>query len=133
MPEVPQITSETAWQMLLDDESSLLVDVRTPTEWQTVGVPDTSEIGRPTRFVSWTNEQGNPNPYFADQTTDGVDPDTPILLLCRSGVRSNAAAELLISMGFSQAMNIVGGFESPQDPSAGWKAQKPSTVYNDSL
>ncbi|MFT7650854.1 MAG: rhodanese-related sulfurtransferase [Candidatus Poriferisodalaceae bacterium] len=133
MPKIPQITCKTAWQILLDDENSLLVDVRTQTEWLTVGVPDTSEVGRPTRFVSWTDEHGSPNPHFADQVTDGVDPDTPLLLLCRSGARSNAAAELLISIGFNQAMNIVSGFESPQDPSAGWMAQKPSTVYDDSL
>ena len=131
MQKVPQITSETAWQMLLDDENTLLVDVRTEAEWRTVGIPDATETGRPARFVSWTDEQGVPNPHFADLTTDGVDPDTPILLLCRSGARSNAAAELLISMGFSQAMNIAGGFESPQDPAAGWKAKKPSTTYNE--
>ena len=119
--------------MLLDDEESVLVDVRTATEWRTVGIPDTSETGRPARFVSWTDEQGIANPYFADQTTDGLGPDTPILLICRSGVRSNAAAELLINMGYTQAMNVMGGFESPQDPAAGWKAHKPSTEYHDNL
>jgi len=132
MTEIRQITSETAWQTLLDDEKSVLVDVRTESEWRNVGVPDTSSIGRPTRFVSWTDEQGVANPYFADQVTDGIDPDTPILLLCRSGARSNAAADLLLSMGFTQPMNIAGGFESPQHPDAGWKAQKPSTTYDPS-
>ena len=47
MPEIPQITSQTAWQLLLDNENSLLVDVRTETEWQAVGVPDPSETGPP--------------------------------------------------------------------------------------
>jgi len=64
-----------------------------------------------------------------DVATDGVDPDAPILLLCRSGARSNAAAELLISAGYSQAMNIAGGFESPQSPGNGWKDSQPSTDY----
>ena len=133
MPEIRQITSETAWQMLLDDDKTMLVDVRTESEWRTIGVPDTTEIGRPARFVSWTDEQGVPNPYFADRATEGLGPDTPILLLCRSGARSNAAAELLISMGYTQAINVAGGFESPQDPTAGWKAQNPSTDYHDNL
>lgn len=133
VPEIPQITSKAAWQMLLDNEESVLVDVRTQTEWRTIGIPDTTETGRPARFVSWTDEQGTPNPYFADRTTDGLNPDTPILLLCRSGARSNAAAELLISMGYTQAMNVAGGFESPQDPSTGWKAQNPSSNYHESL
>ncbi len=130
MPEIRQITSEMAWQMLLDDDKSLLIDVRTETEWRNVGIPDTSQIGRPARFISWNDEGGDPNPAFAALATDGVDPDAPILLLCRSGARSNAAAELLTSMGFTQAMNIVGGFESPQDPAQGWKATQPATQYN---
>jgi len=133
MPEIPQITSKQAFQKLLDDEKALLVDVRTETEWRTVGVPDTTELGRPARFVSWTDESGEANPYFLDLLTSGIDPDTPILLLCRSGARSNAAAELLIASGYSQAMNIIGGFEMPQEAGAGWKDTLPSTEYNDSL
>lgn len=131
--QIPQITSAEAWQLLLDDDTALLVDVRTETEWRTVGVPDTTEIGRPARFVAWNDEHGVLNPYFADLTTDGIDPDTPILLLCRSGARSNAAAELLISSGFSQAMNIAGGFEMPQEPGSGWKDTLPSTTYDPNL
>lgn len=131
MTEIPQITSEQAWQILIDDEKAVLVDVRTDTEWRTIGIPDVDEVGRPARFVSWNDEHGVSNPYFTDQVTDGIDPDTPILLLCRSGARSNAAAELLIASGYSQAMNIAGGFESPQDPAAGWKATRPSTTWSD--
>jgi len=132
MPEISQITSETAWQMLLDDEKSVLVDVRTETEWRGVGVPDATGLAQPARFVSWTDENGVANPYFVDQVTDGVEPDAPILLLCRSGARSNAAAELLVASGYSQAMNIVGGFEMPQEPGSGWKDTLPSTEYRGS-
>ena len=90
---IPQVANTDAWQMLLDDESAVLIDVRTETEWRSIGVPDTSQVGRPARFIAWNDEQGIRNPYFVDQATDGLDPDTPILLLCRSGARSNAAAE----------------------------------------
>ena len=131
MAEIPQITNRDAWQMLLDDDRAVLIDVRTETEWRTVGVPDSTEIGRPARFIHWTDEQGVANPYFVDRATDGVDPDAPILLLCRSGARSNAAAELLVASGYSQAMNIIGGFEMPQEPGSGWKDQLPSTTYTD--
>lgn len=130
MPDIPQISSPAAWQILLDDENAVLVDVRTETEWRTIGVPDTLELGREPRFVAWNDEDGIPNPHFADQVTDGLDPDTSILLICRSGARSNAAAELLIRSGYTQAMNVANGFESPQDPSSGWKAQLPSTEYH---
>ena len=49
MAEIEQITCETAWQMLLDNEETILVDVRTETEWRTVGIPDTSQTGRAAR------------------------------------------------------------------------------------
>lgn len=130
---IPQIPNADAWQMLLDDDRAVLVDVRTETEWRTIGVPDTSDLGRDARFVHWTDEQGQPNPYFLDRATDGLDPDTPILLLCRSGARSNAAAQLLTESGFTQAMNIVAGFEGPPGPdgrhSGGWKDSLPHTDY----
>jgi len=129
MADIPQIDNDAAWQMLLDDDRAVLIDVRTETEWRNVGVPDTSATGRPARFVTWTDEAGDPNPNFASSATDGLDPDTPILLLCRSGARSNAAAEALTAMGYTGAMNVVGGFECPQDPGAGWRDKHPSGTY----
>lgn len=131
---IPQVANTDAWQMLLDDDSAVLIDVRTETEWRSIGVPDTSQVGRPARFIAWNDEQGIRNPYFVDQATDGLDPDTPILLLCRSGARSNAAAELLTASGFTNAMNIVSGFEGPPGPdgrhSGGWKDSLPHTTYD---
>jgi len=130
---IPQIGKNEAWQMLIDDDRCLLIDVRTETEWRTIGVPDTAETGRDARFVHWTDESGIPNRYFSDVATEGLDPDTPILLLCRSGARSNAAAELLFASGYSQVMNIVEGFEGPRGPdgrhSGGWKDTLPHTDY----
>ena len=133
MAEIPQITSEQAWQMLVDDEKVVLVDVRTETEWRTIGVPDIGQLGRAAHFVSWTDEQGAANPHFSDLVTEGLDPDTPILLLCRSGVRSNAAADLLLASGYTGAHNIAGGFEGPRQAdgahAGGWKDLLPSTTH----
>lgn len=130
---ITQMANSDAWQMLLDDDSAVLVDVRTEAEWRTIGVPDTSEMGREPRYVHWTDEHGGSNPYFVDQVTEGLSPDTPILLICRSGGRSNAAAELLAASGYSNPINIVGGFEGPRGAdgthSGGWKDSLPHTAY----
>lgn len=130
---IPQITHNDAWQMLLDDASAVLIDVRTETEWRTIGVPDTAETGRDARFVVWSDEQGVPNPYFADLATEGLDADTPILLLCRSGARSNEAAKLLFLSGYTQVMNVIHGFEGPRGADGqhrgGWKDSLPHTDY----
>ena len=39
----------------------------------------------------------------------------PVLLICRSGVRSLAAGEALEAAGFAQVINVVEGFEGPLD------------------
>jgi rhodanese-related sulfurtransferase len=133
MSTIPQITSEQAWQMLVNDDRAVLVDVRTESEWRTVGVPDLEQLGRQARHVHWTDERGTPNPYFIDTATDGLEADTPILLLCRSGARSQAAAELLAAAGYTGAHNIIAGFEGPRGPdgthAGGWKDKLPATTY----
>ena len=137
MATIPQISCTHAWQMLLDDSTARLIDIRTRTEWETIGVPDATTTGRPTRFVTWTDEAGEQNPYFLDQTTDGLAPDTPLLLLCRSGVRSQAAAEFLAAAGFTRAHNITGGFEGPVQAdgtrAGGWRGTLPETTHDHHL
>ena len=130
---IPQISAQQAWQTLTDDACAVLIDVRTETEWKSIGVPDTAQLGDRARFVVWVDEAGTANPYFADLATDGLDADTPILLLCRSGVRSQAAAELLARSGYTGANNIVAGFEGPAGDDGvhrgGWKDQLPWTNH----
>lgn len=38
-----------------------------------------------------------------------LDPNRPVVLLCRSGVRSTVAAEQLTSAGFKDVVNLGGG------------------------
>jgi rhodanese-related sulfurtransferase len=69
----------------------------------------------------------NPN-FTAEVAAAGIAPDQPVLLLCRSGVRSAAAAKLLTAAGFSEAYNVADGFEGNHDAArhrgtvGGWKA-----------
>jgi rhodanese-related sulfurtransferase len=58
----------------------------------------------------------------------GADKSYPVLLLCRSGARSRAAAMALTAAGFEKAFNVAGGFEGDADGQGhrgnrnGWKA-----------
>jgi len=119
-----------AWRLLEDDPSALLIDVRTPPEWSFVGVPDLAALGKATVFVPW---QGYPamalNPSFADDlAASGVAAGAPLVFICRSGVRSAAAAALMTARGFPRCYNLAGGFEGPLDAvghrggAGGWKA-----------
>ena len=103
-------------------------------EWNFVGLPDLSALGRQVHCVEWQSfPTGAPNPGFRRRGRRGAsgdaDKDTPVLFLCRSGARSRAAAIALTAAGFSQAFNIAGGFEGDLDARSaiaathnGWKA-----------
>ena len=38
--------------------------------------------------------------------------NTPFVVHCRSGIRSNQAQKYLVKNGFTQVINLVGGFEA---------------------
>lgn len=122
---VPQISLEEAWDILSEDADAVLIDVRTVAEWSFVGIPDLTSLGKNARTVEWTTfPSGQPNPQFVEQATEGIAPEQTLLMLCRSGARSNAAAEALSANGFT-AINIGSGFEGDLDPQGhrhgGWK------------
>ncbi len=116
------LTPAEAHDMLMADSTAVLVDVRTAAEWTFVGRP----VVDGARFVEWTSwPTGAPNPAFVADAGNGLDPDTPIVLLCRSGVRSVAAAHALTAAGHSAVYNVLEGFEGDHDAddhrTGGWK------------
>lgn len=125
-----ELSLADAWALLQSNDRAVLVDVRTQAEWNFVGVPEISETGRELRLVEWTRfPAGDQNPDFVAQATQGLEPDQPVLLLCRSGARSAAAANALARLGFTEAWNVVAGFEGHLDTQGhrhgGWKDELP--------
>jgi rhodanese-related sulfurtransferase len=126
------ISVAEAWELLKSDPAAQIVDVRTTAEWNYVGLPDLSSTGRKLHTVEWqTFPSGQPNPAFvgqAAQALGNIAPDTAVMFLCRSGVRSRAAAIAMTRAGFTRAYNIAGGFEGDLDGERhrgamnGWKA-----------
>ena len=99
------VSPQAAWN-LVSNGQAVLVDVRTAEERTFVGyVPDSVH-------VPWaTGTSLTRNPRFVRELESKVGKDKPILLLCRSGKRSAAAAEALAKSGFDSVFNIEGGFE----------------------
>ncbi|MDH3293736.1 MAG: rhodanese-like domain-containing protein [Acidimicrobiia bacterium] len=127
---IPQLSLGEAWDVMSTDPRAVLIDVRTAAEWSFVGVPDLRPLGKELRTVEWTSyPTGAANPEFLAQATDGLERDQNILLLCRSGARSQAAAQMLLVNGFPNVHNIAAGFEGPLDDQGhrrgGWKDELP--------
>ncbi|HMV19265.1 MAG TPA: rhodanese-like domain-containing protein [Zoogloea sp.] len=110
LPYAGLLTPREAWDLLQAAPGARLVDVRTRAEWDWVGrVPGAVEL-------EWMLYPGNePNPHFLAQLQRQVDPEALVMFLCRSGVRSNNAATLAAGHGYTNAYNILEGFEGDKD------------------
>lgn len=115
--------------LLSEDPTAVLVDCRTTAEWSYVGAPDLTDLGKQVVFIEWNRfPTGEVNLDFVSQLEEaGIDRSQPVAFLCRSGVRSKAAASAATAAGFTAAYNVAKGFEGPADERghrgtrAGWK------------
>ena len=110
---IKNISSRECFEKLSIEVNSQLIDVRTKPEWIYVGVPDLSSINKKVIFVSWQvyPEMGT-NKFFENQILESnIKKDNNLYFICRSGNRSNNAAEFLASRGFSNCFNVIDGFE----------------------
>lgn len=126
-----EVTPDEAWTLLLEDPAAVLVDVRTQPEWAFVGLPDLTRAHKQPVLVSWQifpAMERNPS-FEAELATREVMPDATVIFLCRSGVRSAAAARAMTAKGFSRCYNLQEGFEGALDADrhrgarGGWKAR----------
>lgn len=122
------------WDMLeKEGKNALLIDVRTRAEWTFVGMPTPTPDMHPLVTQEWQ--------IYPDMAVDAgfvstlktrldelsLGLETRLCFLCRSGVRSKAAASAMTQAGYSHAYNITNGFEG--DPNSeghrgklnGWK------------
>ncbi|MHA1599114.1 MAG: rhodanese-like domain-containing protein [Alphaproteobacteria bacterium] len=123
------ITPTETWERLVADVGARLLDVRTPAEWAYVGLPDLTELGKQPLLVPWMLFPAmQVNTDFVRQVSDlGVEKQADLLIICRSGQRSAAAAMTLTEAGFKVCYNVSSGFEGDKDASGhrgtvnGWK------------
>lgn len=109
LPYAGGLSPADAWN-LVSDGHAVLVDVRTAEERKFVGhVPAGLH-------VAWaTGTALTRNPRFVKELEGKVKKDALVVFLCRSGKRSALAAEAAAKAGFTQAFNILEGFEGEID------------------
>ncbi len=115
--DVTPTLAHTWWQA----GEAVLVDVRTDAEREWVGYVPGAQA------VAWKQWPGMAmNPDFDAALRAVVPTGKKVLLLCRSGVRSIAAAKRATELGL-EAYNILEGFEGDADAAAhrgnrgGWR------------
>lgn len=104
------LTPREAWEVLQHAPGAKLIDIRTRAELDWVGrIPNAIEI-------EWQTYPGKQlNPYFSIELKRAVDPESMLLFICRSGVRSLAAASAATAAGFPNCFNVLEGFEGDKD------------------
>src|SRR6478736_1875538 len=109
LPYSGGVPPQVAWK-LFSSGQAVLVDVRSGEERKFVGqVPDTVH-------VAWaTGTALTRNPRFVRELESKLKKDQVVLLLCRSGKRSAAAAQAAAKAGFTNAFNVLEGFEGELD------------------
>ena len=116
---IKEISPQQAWEILEAEPQAILLDVRTSMEYEYVGHPlnalhipwmDAPDWNIDTGFVDKVR-QALVKRIGSDQGLESV----AILAICRSGKRSQAAAEELARQGFDNLYNIEDGFEGDLD------------------
>ena len=113
-------TPQETWDLLAENPNAQMIDVRTDAEFVYVGSPDLSSLGKEPLQVYWKIFPAmTVNPDFVAQTVQalgsGAGKDTPLLFLCRSGIRSLHAAEAMTAAGWTACFNVTSGFEGDKN------------------
>ena len=116
------LTPSEAYTVLTELANAKLIDVRTQPELDFVGLVPGSVL------VEWQHYPDmRSNPKFAETLAQRVEEGDYLLFLCRTGVRSAAAATFMAAQGYSHCFNVMEGFEGQKDSEGrrgtieGWK------------
>ncbi len=111
MSGIKSISPLQAQEILQSNTQAKLVDVRTSIEFSFVGHPIGAihiPFKRPPNWDAFLD--------FNQQVDAAIDSlSTPLILMCRSGVRSMDAAKLLEKAGYHALYNMEQGFEGDKD------------------
>jgi rhodanese-related sulfurtransferase len=111
---VKTLSPNEAHQFLQAHPNALFVDVRSNMEYLFVGHPAGAI------HIPWIDEPDwKVNPHFVTQIRQailgGAGGAAPVVLICRSGVRSLEAGKVLVQAGVKDVYNVDEGFEGTLD------------------
>lgn len=107
-----------AWEILQTNHDATLLDVRTSMEYEYVGHPLNAVNVPWMESPDWQIEKDfveRVKEVLVHKKGDGDVESLPLLIICRSGKRSEAAAKEMLKQGFTDVYNILEGFEGDRD------------------
>ncbi len=107
--KIPQVRPHDVAEALQNGRAPVIVDVRSPEEWAQDGHIEGAVL--------------IPLPALGLRV-DEIPRDRPVVMVCRSGRRSQAACEALAQAGFDNVQNLAGGMIA-------WKRAGLPTVYGE--
>ncbi|MGZ8196981.1 MAG: rhodanese-like domain-containing protein [Burkholderiales bacterium] len=125
LPYEGALTPAEAYELMREDKSAKLVDVRSRAELDWVGrIPGAVEL----ELLAYPGSR--PNPDFLRQLEQKVDKQSRVMFICRSGGRSHNAATVATQAGYGACYNVLEGFEGDKDAEGhrntkgGWRHAK---------
>jgi rhodanese-related sulfurtransferase len=130
------LSSAEAYDMA-SKEKVLFLDVRTRAEVNFLGMPTVADANVPymeiDNMYSWDEKKGvfrlEPNSGFVSEVQErlkqkGLDQNSRIIVMCRSGDRSAKAVDLLAKVGFKNLYSVVDGYEGDVAKDGDHKGQR---------
>ena len=130
------LTSAEAYEVA-SKEKVLFLDVRTRAEVNFLGIPTVADANIPymemDNMYSWDEKKGvfklEPNSGFMTEVQQrikqkGMDTNSKIIVMCRSGDRSAKAADLLAKSGYKNVYSVVDGYEGDVAKEGDHKGQR---------
>jgi rhodanese-related sulfurtransferase len=120
---IKQLEPRAAHKFLSETPGAVYLDVRTEAEFAQ-GHP-AGAINVPVVFIKGPGQM-EPNPEFVDVVKANLPKETPLVVGCMMGGRSQRACEILEKEGYQTLVNVRGGYGGARDASgavavAGWR------------
>ena len=113
---IKQLKTKDIRDYLTTGPDRVLLDVRTQEEWTNVGKPDGDKVGLKTYFLEI--KRNSTFDFVQEFKNLNINQNKEILVICKSGERSQITAELLSKENY-KSINISDGFEGSAE-GVGW-------------
>lgn len=100
----PYTNVDNAGLQTLMDQGVPVIDIRRPEEWRETGVVADS------RLLTFVDANGRVMPGFLETLTATVGKDEPVVLICRTGNRTDVLGRHLVErLGYTRVYNVRDG------------------------